>query len=134
MFRWEALDRPSLVLRVIGKYAGEQGSVLLAGALAHRVLEARSLAMHCLAAQKVARDPALLKAVRRTLATWRARYGSEVPRALNEWQKILAGPWPEIAAIITDAGERATRLRQSSPFAGVLSEQERERVYAAFRS
>ena len=108
--------------------------VLLAGALAHRVLEARSLAMHCLAAQKVARKPALLKEVRRTLAAWRSRYGSDTPRALDEWKTILDRPWPEIAAFITDPGERATRLRQSTPFAGVLSARERERVYAAFRS
>ena len=103
-------------------------------ALAHRVLEARSLAMHCLAAQKVARNPALLKEVRRTLAAWRSRYGSDAPRALDEWQAILERSWPEIAAFITDPGENATRLRQSTPFAGVLSARERERVYAAFRS
>ena len=104
-----------------------------AGALAHRVLEARSLAMHCLAAQKVGRDPALLRKVRRTLAAWCSRYGAEAPRALDEWKAILGRPWPEIAAFITDPGERATRLRQSTPFAGVLSASERERVYAAFR-
>ena len=105
-----------------------------AGALSHRVIEARSLAMHCLAAQKVARNPALLKEVRRTLAAWRSRYGSDAPRALDEWQAILERSWPEIAAFITDPGENATRLRQSTPFAGVLSARERERVYAAFRS
>ena len=103
------------------------------GALAHRVLEARSLAMHCLAAQKLERNPALLKEVRRTLAAWRLRYGSAAPRALDEWKAILDRPWPEIAAFITDPGERATRLRQSTPFAGVLSANERKRVYAAFR-
>ena len=104
------------------------------GALTHRVLEARSLAMHCLAAQKVERKPALLKVVRRTLAAWRSRYAAEMPRALDEWNAILKRSWPEIASFITDPGERATRLRQSTPFAGVLSERERERVYAAFRA
>lgn len=108
--------------------------VVSAGALAHRVLEARSLAMHCLAAQKVQRNPALLKNVRRTLAAWRSRYGAEAPRALDEWKVILDRSWPEIAAFITDPGERASRLRQSTPFAGVLSAGERKRVYAAFRS
>ena len=105
-----------------------------AGLLAHRVLEARSLAMHCLAAQKVERNPALLREVRETLAAWRSRYGADAPRALEEWQAILERSWPEIAALITDPGERATRLRQSTPFAGVLSARERKRVYAAFRA
>ncbi len=108
--------------------------VMSAGVLVHRLLEARSLAMHCLAAQKVERNPTLLKSVRRTLAALRTRYAGEVPRALDEWNAILRRPWPEIAAFITDPGERATRLRQSTPFAGVLSASERKRVYAAFRA
>ncbi len=106
---------------------------LSAGALKHRIIEARSLAMHCLAAQKIMRDPALLDRVRRTLDAWRERYGKDAPRALDEWAEILRRPWPQIAAFITDAGERATRLRQSTPFAGVLGVRERERIYAAFR-
>lgn len=106
---------------------------LSGGALKHRIIEARSLAMHCLAAQKIEHHPALLDQVRRTLETWRLRYGEAVPRALDEWKTILRRPWPEIAAFITDPGEHATRLRQSTPFAGVLGARERERVYAAFR-
>jgi len=106
---------------------------LSGGALQHRIIEARSLAMHCLAAQKIMLDPALLERVRRTLAAWRARYGEDVPRALDEWAAILRRPWPQIAAFITDPGEHATRLRQSTPFAGVLGARERERIYAAFR-
>jgi hypothetical protein len=106
---------------------------LSAGALRHRIIEARSLAMHCLAAQKIELRPALLDHVRRLLNNWRSRYGQESPRALDEWDAVLSQPWPEIAAFITDSGERATRLRQSTPFAGVLSARERERVYAAFR-
>lgn len=104
-----------------------------AGALKHRIIEARSLAMHCLAAQKIMTEPALLVEVRRTLDTWRERYGKDTPRALEEWAAILCRPWPQIAAIITDPGERSTRLRQSTPFAGVLSAGERKRIYAAFR-
>lgn len=111
--------------------------VLPAGALKHRIIEARSLAMHCLIAQKIERDPALLERVRRTLGAWRERYGNDgggVPLALDEWQHILRAPWPVIAALMTDPGERATRLRQSTPFAGLLTSEERERVYAAFRT
>ncbi|MBI3044226.1 MAG: hypothetical protein HYY78_15505 [Betaproteobacteria bacterium] len=105
---------------------------LTPGLLKHRIIEARSLAMHCLIARKIAADPALLDVARRNLGTWIARYGNEPPRALEEWRAILARPWPEIAALITDPGESATRLRQSSPFAGVLTKSERRRVYEAF--
>ena len=104
------------------------------GGLKHRVIEARSLAMHCLAAQKIASQPKLLDKVKKTLDAWLTRYGMNVPRALEEWQAILRRPWPEVAWFMTDAGERATRLRQSTPFAGVLTAIERKRIYAAFRA
>ena len=104
------------------------------GLLKHRIIEARSLAMHCLIARRIANDPRLLAAARRKLAAWAARYGNSVPRALDEWRAILDRPWPEIVALITDAGESAARLRQSSPFAGVLTPSERRRVYEAFRA
>ena len=104
------------------------------GLLKHRLAEARSLAMHCLIAQKIAADPRLLDVARRNLAAWAERYGGSVPRALDEWRAVLDRPWPEIAALITDPGESATRMRQSSPFAGVLTARERRRVYEAFRA
>ena len=102
------------------------------GLLKHRLAEARSLALHCLIARKIAAEPALLGVARRNLEAWLARYGDDPPRALEEWRAILARPWPEIAALITDPGEEAARLRQSSPFAGVLTATERRRVYEAF--
>ncbi len=107
--------------------------ILSGGALKHRIIEARSLAMHCLVAQKIELKPTLLKQVKKTLETWRSRFEEDVPGALDEWRAILQQPWPEIAHVITDSGERATRLRQSTPFAGVLTAEERERIYAAFR-
>ena len=107
---------------------------LSAGALKHRILDARSLALHCMAAAKIEQDRALLRVVKKTLDGWRARYEDEVPPALEEWRSLLGRPWAEVSAIITDPGERATRLRQSSPFSTILSPKERERIYDAFRS
>ena len=104
------------------------------GLLKHRIIEARSLAMHCLIARKIEADRRLLDAARRNLGEWIARYGDGAPRALGEWREILDRPWPEIAAVITGTDESAVRLRQSSPFAGVLTPAERRRVYEAFRA
>jgi hypothetical protein len=106
---------------------------LTPGQLKHRLAEARSLALHCLIARKIAADPRLLEVARRNLATWARRYGNSLPPALAEWRAAIDRPWPEIAALITDPGESATRMRQSSPFAGVLTAAERRRVYEAFR-
>jgi hypothetical protein len=119
-------------LRIATRWQPARSAGISPGLLKHRIIEARSLAMHCLIARKIETDRRLLDAARRNLAKWIARYGEDAPRALAEWREILARPWPEIAALITDAGESAVRLRQSSPFAGVLTPTERRRVYEAF--
>lgn len=90
--------------------------------------------MHCMAAAKIEQDRSLLRVVKNTLDGWSARYKDEIPPALEEWRLLLSQPWAEVSAIITDSGERATRLRQSSPFSTILSPKERQRIYDAFRS
>ena len=100
----------------------------------HRLLEARSLALHCLIARKITENPSLLGVARRNVDAWNRAAGKETPRYLLEWRRILERPWPRIAALITEQGENAARLRQSSPFAGVLSAAERKRIYDAFRA
>lgn len=100
----------------------------------HRLLEARSLAMHAVIAHKVERDPKLLDVARNNLKRWSARWESDVPVWYEEWCDIMNRPWAQIAAIITEPSEEGARLRQSSPFAGVLSADERRRIYEAFRA
>ena len=100
----------------------------------HRLLEARSLAMHAVIAHKISRDASLLRIPRNNLERWRARWSDSVPAWFEEWSEIMTRPWPEVAALITDPGENPARLRQSSPFAGVLTPAERKRIYDAFRA
>ena len=100
----------------------------------HRILDARSLALHCKIAQKIEREPALLNKAKTNLERWSAKAPEPKPRYLAEWKEILERPWPEIAETITSMRDESTRLRSSSPFAGILSDEERDRVYAAFRS
>ena len=99
----------------------------------HRILDARSLAMHCKIAQKISRDPELLDKAKANLKRWSAKSRDPKPEHLREWQEILERPWPEITELITRMSEDATRLRSSSPFAGVLTANERDQIYAAFR-
>lgn len=100
----------------------------------HRILDARSLAMHCKIAQKIAQDPALLDKAKANLERWSAKSQDPQPPYLREWEKILERPWPEVAELITSMSEDATRLRSSSPFAGVLTAAERDQIYEAFRA
>lgn len=101
----------------------------------HRVHDARSLALHVAIARKIDRDPTLLRTARRNLARWtQDRIGDAPPRWMQTWATLLQRPWPEIAARITALTEDGAQLRQSSPFAGVLTAAERRRIHEAFRA
>jgi hypothetical protein len=90
--------------------------------------------MHAAIARKIDHDPGLLDIPRHNLERWRARAGNSPPQWLLEWRTLLKLPWLQLAALITEPSENAARLRQSSPFAGVLTESERKRIYEAFRA
>jgi hypothetical protein len=99
----------------------------------HRIAEARSLALHVLAARRIAEDPRLIERARRCVLRWLARYANRPPAALLEWKALLERPWEEVAACATALTEDGARLRQSSPLATLLEEDKRRRVYDAFR-
>jgi hypothetical protein len=100
----------------------------------HRIAEARSLAMHVLAARRIDADRTLLARARAALDRWLASRPDRVPAALDEWRTLLARPWPEIAARATALDEEGARLRQSSPLVTVLSAADRRRIHDAFRA
>jgi len=100
----------------------------------HRILDARSLALHCKIKRKIDQHPDLLETPRRNLARWSESASGPTPAYIQEWLEILDQPWPDVAAFITSFSDEAVRLRQSSPFAGVLNPQERKQVYDAFRT
>lgn len=52
---------------------------------------------------------------------------------LVEWRRLLAGPLPLLLDALTDRSLRGRELRQNSPFAGLLSQGEREQVLEAWR-
>lgn len=100
----------------------------------HRVAEAKSLALHVIAARRIAANPRLLARARSTVARWVERYGEAPPAALLEWRDLLARSWSLVAARATELSEEGARLRQSSPLPTLLSEAERRRVHRAFRA
>lgn len=97
----------------------------------HSRVDERSLAMHRLIAEKVRADPALLDKARENLRRWQKTEGSP-SLTLAEWENILSGPAARVAQFLEERSERATRLRQSSPFAGILTEAERQTIYESY--
>jgi len=98
----------------------------------HRQIDERSLAMARTIVARIDADPAragLLKA-RATCQRWHARKPAP---AVNEWLRLLERPWEEIRGILLDESEEGCRLRQSDPFCGILTPQERWAIYRRHR-
>jgi hypothetical protein len=53
---------------------------------------------------------------------------------LDQWQKVLDSGEDAVFSVLTSPSPLAVDLRQNSPFAGVLSDQERAAALEAFRN
>lgn len=91
----------------------------------HRTPELHGLAYHRLIAERL-NDP-IVEDAKRRLRRWRES-GRIHPHWAEEWERILNMPVPRIAKAISADTRRARELRQTSPFAGLLTEQERRRL------
>lgn len=98
----------------------------------HRLAEERSLAYHRVVAERIRNDPRLLDDVRARLEDWIVRGGRSSPYA-KEWRRLVDLPIPELIDVLVDPGQRGRDLRQSTPFAGIVSPQERWRIWADTR-
>lgn len=93
----------------------------------HVRLDRRSLEFGRRIAARLRADPALLDVARGNLRRWQSRPGTgdALRRCYSEWEVILATQEAgEIAALLEREDEEAARLRQNSPFAGVLDARE----------
>jgi transcriptional regulator with XRE-family HTH domain len=90
----------------------------------------RSLALHRAIAARFAGDPRGVsrKAVRNLKVMRRADDGSAAPW-LEEWERLLKGPVSAVIEVLVSHDQRARDLRQVTPFAGVLSDEERRAIY-----
>lgn len=84
-----------------------------------------SLLYHRLVARTL--DEKEVRNARRRLRRWRD-HGRIHPQWADEWDRLLALPPRRIARLIALDSEEARGLRQNSPFAGALTEQERRRL------
>ena len=95
--------------------------------------ERRSLALHRAIAARLAADPAtVLATARRTLAVMRrANTDGSAQSWLAEWERRLRGPLAGVIEVLVSTDQSARDLRQVTPFAGVLSDDERRAIYRA---
>jgi hypothetical protein len=86
-----------------------------------------SLALHQLAAVRLQTNPALIETAKSNLQKWLEKTPNV--NAWIEWQSILeTKSLKKVLKIMTAETSEGQRLRSSSPFAGLVTEQERRTV------
>lgn len=101
--------------------------------MTHQEIDARSLALHRVVAQKLRRDPTFLRIAKANLARWRTGATPNDLQYLTEWERLLEAGLDAALAVATEDSERASALRQSSPFAGILTPSERTAFLKAWK-
>ncbi|MHB1702360.1 MAG: helix-turn-helix domain-containing protein [Acidobacteriaceae bacterium] len=89
--------------------------------------EIRTLEMHRAIATKIGADPeGTLAIARANLATARTAdtNGNTTPY-LDTWEALIEGPLDRLIRVMNSTDQAARDLRQASPFAGVLSDDDR---------
>lgn len=96
----------------------------------------RSLWLHRAVAGRLALDPpaVLAQAGKNLQHLKQVHPAGMTARWLDEWQEVLDSGDDAVFSALTSSSIHAVELRQNSPFAGVLSEQERAAALEAFRN
>ncbi len=104
----------------------------------HSQVDQLNLELGRAVATKLRRQPALFdNVVRQRLRRWRVSVESgdaSSRRYLEEWEKLAAEGLETCLARLTEQSEKSIALRQSSPFAGVLTSTERIQIIRAWRA
>jgi hypothetical protein len=91
----------------------------------HQEIDARSLALHRLVAEKIRHNPHLFQNIVDTLKRWRTTVDSASQPYLAEWDHLVALGMDSCLSASVEESQRADALRQCSPFCGVLTARER---------
>lgn len=93
----------------------------------HQQIDRRSLEMVRRIVEKIDADPSRAGFQRAKDVCHRWVEQGNIPA--REWLIILERPWDEVRAILLDESDEGQRLRQSDPFTGILTPQERWAIY-----
>jgi hypothetical protein len=98
----------------------------------HQLQDERSFAIHQLIAERLQGDPGLLEGPRARLAEWRQARDMH-PRYIEAWSELLNGSLERLVALLVERSEWATAMRHTSPFAGIVDFQTRDRIWKEVR-
>ncbi len=93
----------------------------------------RSLWLSHAVAGEIAADPDRARRIAlENLTQLRSRARGQAVRWLDEWERLLRGSLVRLLTELTSPSPKGRELRQNNPFAGLLDEEDRAQVLAAF--
>ncbi len=99
---------------------------------AHEFADRLGLALDQATAQRIRANPNLIGQACANLERWRRQNGGTLAPAHQEWERVLRFLTPDqVADFLVSRAPMAARLSQSAPFAGVLTEEERQAIVRA---
>ena len=103
----------------------------------HELMDDRSLEMDRVIAEKIRANPKLVQIALANIERWLADpdYSESNRQAILEWKRIIETT--TVAALVTlleSNSEEARRLRQSSPFCGILTPGERQAIFRKYEA
>jgi len=105
----------------------------------HIYIDRRSRDFHRLIADRIKKNPALLNIAHENITRWRKRHKQENPHRtepyyLSAWEDVLSKGLAHALIFMCEDSDRATQLRQSSPFAGIIPQRERIEFFKAWNA
>lgn len=97
----------------------------------HARIEERSLALHRAVAKRLLNEPKHLRKLKENFKRI-ARQSKATCVYVKGWREILELPLKDICRLLSEDSARMRELRQSSPCSGILSPQERWKIYESF--
>lgn len=102
----------------------------------HEVIEERSLELHQVVARELRADPDRLNRVTEWIERFLADpdYSVQGKDALTEWKDLIGQGLPRVLATLINESETGRRLRQSSPFAVIMPQEERMEIFEKYEA
>lgn len=98
----------------------------------HAFIDRRSLALHRLAVDKIRKDPSLFAIVQANLTRWRTIIDPRSLSYLDRWQALVDEGMERCLTVALEDSEFGRDMRQSTPFAGILTNEERLRFFREY--
>lgn len=92
----------------------------------------RSLELHELIAKKIAADPTLVNIAISNINRWKSQNDFAQPY-LEDWLNIINQGLEPLLTFLRSTSHEGQRLRSSSPFTGILTEEERTAIFEKFK-